>query len=69
MTNREEVKGALNKAIGTVKEKVGRATGNRDLEEEGAADHTVGSVQAGVGKAARKVSDAIEDVADDLKRP
>lgn len=69
MTNRNEVEGNTRKGIGAVKEKVGRAVGNRNLEEQGAAEQTSGGFQAGVGKVTRKVSKAVNDTARDLKKP
>jgi uncharacterized protein YjbJ (UPF0337 family) len=68
-TNRNEVEGKTRKGIGAVKEKLGRATGSRRLEEQGAAERTAGGFQAGVGKVARKVNKAIDDTARDLKKP
>jgi len=67
--NRDEVEGKARKGIGAVKETVGRLSGNRKLEEQGAAERTAGSVQAGVGKVARKVNEVIDDAARDLKKP
>ena len=68
-TNRNEVEGKARKGVGVVKEKLGRLTGNRELEEQGAAEQTAGGFQAGVGKVARKVNKAIDDTARDLKKP
>jgi uncharacterized protein YjbJ (UPF0337 family) len=62
--NKDEVKGKWEQAKGTVKDKVGEATGDRDLEAEGEAQHAGGEAQEGWGKVKRKVSNAIEDVAD-----
>ena len=67
--NSEESKGKVRKGIGVVKEKIGRATGDRDLEEQGAAEKTAGSFEAGVGKVARKVNEAIDDTVRDLNKP
>lgn len=67
--NRHEVEGKTRKGIGAVKEKLGRLAGNRSLEEQGAAEQTSGGFQAGVGKVARKVDNAIDDAARDLKKP
>ena len=67
--NRNEAEGKARKGIGAVKETLGRVTGNRELEEQGAAEQTAGGVQAGVGKFARKVNKAIDDTARDLKKP
>lgn len=69
MTNRNEVEGNTRKGIGAVKEKLGRVAGNRNLEEQGAAEQTAGGFQAGVGKVTRKVNKAIDDTARDLKKP
>ena len=68
-TNRNEVEGNTRKGIGAVKEKLGRVTGSRSLEEQGAAEKTSGGFQAGVGKITRKVTKAIDDTARDLKKP
>lgn len=67
--NSEEVEGKARKAVGTIKEKVGQATDNEDLEARGAAEKTAGGFQAGVGKVARKINDVVDDVADGLKKP
>jgi uncharacterized protein YjbJ (UPF0337 family) len=68
-TNRNEVEGKTRKGIGVVKEKLGRLSGNRSLEEQGAAEQTSGGFQAGVGKVTRKVTEAIDDTARDLTKP
>jgi uncharacterized protein YjbJ (UPF0337 family) len=69
ITNRNEVEGKTRKGVGAVKEKLGRLTGNRSMEEQGAAEQTSGGFQAGVGKVTRKVGNAIDDAARDLKKP
>lgn len=68
MRNRDEVAGKTRKGVGAVKEKLGRATGNHTMEEQGAAERTAGGFQAGAGKVARKVNKAIDDTARDLKK-
>lgn len=67
--NRDEVAGKARKGIGAVKEKLGRASGSSRLEEQGAAEKTAGGFQAGVGKVARKINNAIDDTARDLRKP
>lgn len=67
--NRDEAEGNVRKGIGVVKEKLGRLAGSRTLEEQGAAEQTAGGFQAGVGKVRRKVGDAIDETARDLKKP
>ncbi len=47
----DRTKGAAKKVGGEIKEGLGRATHDRDLEAEGKADQTEGKVQKGVGKA------------------
>lgn len=69
MANRNEVEGKARKGVGVVKEKLGRLSGSRKLEEQGAAEQTAGGFQAGVGKVARKVNKAIDDTARDLEKP
>jgi uncharacterized protein YjbJ (UPF0337 family) len=66
--NRDEVEGKFDQAKGKVKETVGRAVDDRELEHEGQADNAGGKVQEGFGKARRKVGEAIEDVGDAIKR-
>jgi uncharacterized protein YjbJ (UPF0337 family) len=47
--HKDQIKGAGKDLKGSVKEAAGKATGDRNLEAEGAADRTVGKVQKGVG--------------------
>ncbi len=68
LPNRDEVDGKLDQAKGAVKENVGRAIGDRDMETEGIADRASGNVQEGYGEAKRKTGDAIKDVGDAIGR-
>lgn len=68
LPNRDEVEGKWDQAKGRVKEGVGRAIDDDDLEAEGSVDRAGGEVQEGFGKAKRKVGEAIEDVGDAIKR-
>jgi uncharacterized protein YjbJ (UPF0337 family) len=45
----DKVQGAAHEVKGTVKEKVGQAVGNPDLEAEGTAEKVGGKVQQKVG--------------------
>ena len=47
---------------GVTKEKLGKFTGNRDLEQRGKQERSEGKVQEKVGKARRKVGEAVEDL-------
>lgn len=68
LPNDDEVKGTWDKAKGAVKENVGHAVGNPDLEAEGKADRASGNVQDAYGEAKRKTGDAINVVGDAIKR-
>ena len=65
--NRDEVEGKFDQAKGALKENVGRAVGDRDMEAEGAADRASGNVQEGFGTAKRKVGDAVKDIGDRIR--
>ena len=64
--NRDEVNGKIDEASGTVKENVGRALGDQALEEKGADQRASGRIEAGFGKARRKVGEAMKDAGDRL---
>ncbi len=66
--NRDEIEGKFDQAKGAVKENVGDAIGDRELESEGIADRAGGNIQEGFGTARRKVGEAIEDAGDAIKR-
>jgi len=48
-STKDKVEGALHQAKGTVKEKIGHATNNPNLEDEGTAEKVGGKVQKKVG--------------------
>lgn len=56
--HKDEMKGAAKDAKGSVKEGLGKATGNERLEAEGASERVAGKVQKGVGS----LKDAARDV-------
>jgi uncharacterized protein YjbJ (UPF0337 family) len=62
--NEDEVRGKVDQASGTVKEKAGRALGDPFLENEGADQRSSGNIEAGFGKARRKVGEAVKDLGD-----
>lgn len=64
LPNKDELEGKFDRAKGSVKETVGGAINDRDLENEGRSDQIGGKVQEGFGTARRKVGEAIEDVGD-----
>ncbi len=48
-SNQDKAEGTGKKAMGTVKEKVGRAIGNPDLRDRGTAEKVEGKIQNKVG--------------------
>ena len=64
IVNKDEIKGKYEQVKGTIKDKVGEATGNERLEAEGEAQNAKGEVQEAWGETKRKVANVIDDVAD-----
>ncbi|HEX6442723.1 MAG TPA: CsbD family protein [Stellaceae bacterium] len=56
--DRQRMEGGLKKATGTVKEKAGQITGDRDLEAEGTVEKGEGHVRSAIGK----VKDAAREI-------
>ena len=65
--NSDEMEGKYEQAKGSVKEGIGRLTGDEELQAEGSADKLKGDVQEGWGGAKRKVGDMLEDAGDAIK--
>jgi uncharacterized protein YjbJ (UPF0337 family) len=68
LPNKDEVEGKFDQAKGSVKESVGDAIGDEEMQSEGAADQVKGDIQEGYGGAKRKVGDFLEDVGDAVRR-
>ena len=66
--NRDELEGKGDQLKGKVKQAAGDLTDNDRLHDEGVADEASGDVQEGLGKARRKVGEAVEDLGNKLKR-
>jgi uncharacterized protein YjbJ (UPF0337 family) len=56
--DKQRMEGGLKKATGTIKEKAGQITCDRDLEAEGKADKAEGKVRSAVGH----VKDAAKEI-------
>ena len=67
LPNKDEVEGKFDQAKGAVKEKVGHAIDDEEMENEGAADRVEGNIKEGFGTAKRKVGDAISDIGDKIR--
>ncbi len=66
--NKDEVEGKWDKTKGAVKENVGRALNDEDLEAEGKMDRAKGNVKETFGEARRKTGEVIEDIGEEIKR-
>ena len=66
--NSDEVRGKIDEAAGTVKEHIGRATGDADLQNRGAGQRIGGNVEESVGKARRKVSEGLDRLGDKINK-
>jgi uncharacterized protein YjbJ (UPF0337 family) len=58
--HKDEMKGAAKDAKGSVKEGVGKATGNDRMAAEGASERVAGKVQKGVGSLKDAARDALK---------
>ncbi|WP_137136385.1 CsbD family protein [Rhizobium sp. FKY42] len=58
--DKNRIEGAARQAKGTIKEAVGKVTGNCDLEIEGKADKVAGEAQSAVGKAKDSVKSVLK---------
>ena len=58
--NKDQVKGRVKEAKGTIKEVVGKLVGNEKLERKGETEKIVGEVQAKFGDVKKDVKDAIK---------
>ncbi len=56
----DKIKGAANEATGNVKQAIGKATDNPDLQAEGFVQERKGEAQQAVGKAKDAIKNAID---------
>jgi uncharacterized protein YjbJ (UPF0337 family) len=66
MRYEQELKGKGKQVKGTAKEELGKLVGNRDLQDRGTEERAEGKVQETVGKARRKIGDAVEDLGEKI---
>jgi uncharacterized protein YjbJ (UPF0337 family) len=57
--NKDQVKGRVEQAKGSVKQSAGKAVGNPNLQGEGKVDKAAGKTQATYGDAKQKVKNAV----------
>ncbi|WP_345817411.1 CsbD family protein (plasmid) [Paraburkholderia sp. PREW-6R] len=58
--DKNRIDGAAKQVKGTIKEAIGKVTGDRATQAEGVAEKTAGKVQENVGKAADAVKDKLK---------
>jgi len=56
----DRIKGAAKEVNGSIKEAVGKVTGDRTIEAEGKVEKATGTVQQNVGEAKDKLRDAVK---------
>ena len=59
MVDQNRVDGAIDQAKGSIKEGVGKLTGDQKLQSEGMADKAAGKAESAVGGAKDTVKDAV----------
>jgi len=60
--SKARVRGAGGKFVGKLKEGVGRATGDPDLQDEGVGQQVAGSLKNAAGKVAQAAGETIHDL-------
>ncbi len=68
LPNKDELEGKWEQVKGTVKDKVGEATGDTDLEAEGEVQNAEGETQETWGKVKQGVGDAVKAVGDAISK-
>lgn len=60
--SKNRLAGKGNSIVGSVKEGVGRVTGNKDLQDQGAVDHIGSAVQQAAGELAQAAGKTLHDL-------
>jgi uncharacterized protein YjbJ (UPF0337 family) len=66
--NRDELEGKAEALKGKIKQAAGDLADDPNLHDEGVEDEVAGKTQDSLGRARRKVGEAIEDVGDMIKK-
>ena len=64
----QEIGGKVKKVKGSVKEAVGILSGDRKMEREGSLQRAEGAIEEGLGKARRKVGEALTNLGNAVKK-
>ena len=65
---KNKMKGLKNKAMGTIKEKIGKTIGNPKLEAKGAIEKTKGQLQSAMGDMQRVAKSNLKKLEESSKR-
>jgi uncharacterized protein YjbJ (UPF0337 family) len=66
--NKDELKGKTEALKGRTKQALGDLTNDERMHDEGVANEAAGETRDTLGRARRKVGEAIEDLGDNIKR-
>jgi len=66
--NEYGLRGKIDRVAGDAKERIGRANGDVDLQEEGADQRDAGNIEEGVGHVRRKAGEALKDLGRKINR-
>ena len=66
--NKDEMEGKAEALKGKVKQAAGDLTDNERLHDEGVADEISGDAKHTLGRARRKVGEAVEDIGENIKQ-
>lgn len=58
---KQRVKGTGGSLFGQAKQGLGKVTGNKQMQDEGMLDEAAGNIKDAAGKAAKAVSDILQD--------
>ena len=61
-----ELKGKAKQVKGRIKEGLGKATGDRAMQDEGKRERVKGKVREGVSRARRTLGDAVENIGEKI---
>jgi uncharacterized protein YjbJ (UPF0337 family) len=68
LPNKDEMEGKLDQAKGAAKKGVGRVLDDPDIQDKGETERGGGHVKEKLGKARRKIGEAVEDIGDEIAR-
>ena len=58
--DKDRIEGAAREVVGTIKENVGKLSGDHKLQVEGVAEHAAGVIQSAIGTAKDQIHAAVK---------